>query len=61
MSRWLVAFIDKGNCEIACIEVECYRVYNAPKVAFKKLDDDEVNLAKQVDKECENITVTKLE
>jgi len=56
--RWLVDFIDAGNCEIASIEVTCYRPYNAPKVAFKKLADDHVKLSEQVDKECTRIRVS---
>lgn len=57
--RWLVTFVSADNREIASIEVTCYRSYNAPKVAFKKLADDHVKVSEQVDKECTSIRVSE--
>lgn len=59
MSRkWAVSFIDNGNCEIVVVEVKCYHVYNAPKVARKMLDNSPE--ADKVDAECVQIKVTEV-
>lgn len=55
MSRkWSVDFIDKGNCEIITVKVECFRAYNAPKVAIKQLTAEQ---QKMVDDECVEVRV----
>lgn len=57
-NKWQVAFVDAGNCEIEIVPVECHWIYNAAKLAMKKLADDQQAV---IDAECVTINITKLE
>lgn len=58
MAKFIVSFIDKGNCEIIQVEVECFRPYNAAKVAFKKVEATHDNL---INYDCVKINVEKID
>ncbi len=55
--NWLVTFIDKGNCEIVTIQVNCYQAYRASKIAFKDLEKRDAALAETVKRETYSIKV----
>lgn len=57
-NKWQVVFVDAGNCDIEAVEVECHWIYNAAKLAAKKLPDERQSV---VDAECVAIRVTKIE
>lgn len=57
MARFRVVFIDKGNCEICEVEVECYRITNAPKLAAKMLTEEQEKI---VQGECKDMQVLTL-
>lgn len=54
MAKWLVSFSDKGNCDILSVEVECFRITNATKVAAKQLTEEQEAL---VNKEATSVKV----
>lgn len=49
MAKFIVGFVDAGNCEICQFEVECYRITNASKIALKVMSEEQ---EAQVQKEC---------
>lgn len=56
MAKYLVSFIDKGNCEIAEVVVECHWPWNAAKMAVGELSAEK---RKAVTLEAVKVTVEK--
>lgn len=56
-TNWLVAFVDKGKCDIKTVQVNCYHAHNAAKVAMKDLEKTDPALAETVLKDTRSIRI----